>query len=467
MKKIILAFIITSFISSYINQMQAQVTFFVSNVPSSTPPQDDIFVSGNFENWTGGSELYKLKKENGKYAITLPQQTGTLLYKFTRGSWASVEKSANGSEIPNRSYTFGGNGDTVKINIANWADVSSNSTAAPNVTILSNNFPMPQFGDRKRKIWIYLPPGYDDNTASYPVLYMHDGQNLFDQYTSFAGEWKVDETMNELSASKNLNLIVVGIDNGGSLRIEEYTPWENKTYGGGDAEKYTEFIVKTLKPYIDSAFHTKPEKKFTGIMGSSLGGLVSHFAALQYPDIFGKAGVFSPSFWFSDTCYQFAKDHANIQGQKMYFLAGDSESGGMVPDLEKMIKSMKETGYDSVGIQKKIVPGGKHNEQLWSNGFGEAVTWLFSDVTSTSAKNLSELKQGFMVFPNPAGKSLQIKTEYPFNYQLRIIDLQGKIAIQRDTIGNTAVDISSLPGGSYFIECTGQNLRFVDKFLKD
>lgn len=459
-------FFFFTFILLLFNPLEAQVTFIVKSVPASTPPDDDIFISGNFENWTGGSEPYKLKKNNGIYAITLPQQTGTLLYKFTRGSWALVEKSANGGEIPNRSYTFGGNGDTVTLSIANWADVSSNSTATPNVKILSNNFSMPQFGDRKRIIRIYLPPGYEDSTETYPVLYMHDGQNLFDQYTSFAGEWNVDETINDLSSSKNLKLIIVGIDNGGSLRTEEYTPWANKTYGGGEAEKYIEFIVNTLKPNVDSAYHTKPEKKYTGIMGSSLGGLVTHYAALQYPDVFGKAGVFSPSFWFSDTCYQFAKEHANLQGQKMYFLAGGSESAGMVPDLEKMIKNMTEKGYDSVGIQKKIVPGGKHNEQLWRNGFGEAVTWLFSDVIS-SDRNLPNHKPGFKVFPNPAGKSIQIKTDYSQNYQLRIIDMKGKIVLQKDTVGDIALDISFLPAGTYIAEYRGKNIWFTDRFIKE
>ena len=316
----------------------------------------------------------------------------------------------------------------------------------------------------ERKIWVYIPSHSEDEKL--PVIYMTDGQNLFDQYTSFAGEWKVDETMNELSSSNKLNLIVVGIDNGGSLRTEEYTTWENKTYGGGDAEKYVEFVVNTLKPFVDSAFHTKPEKKFTGIMGSSLGGSVSHYAAVQFPDVFGKAGVFSPAFWFSDSCYQFTKDHANIKNQKMYFLAGNSESATMISDLEKIIKTMIENGYDSVGIQNKIVPGGKHNEQLWSNGFGNAVTWLFSDVLN-SVQNQAFSKPTFKVFPNPAGKTIHIKTEFQLKYHVRIINLQGTVLQEKEAKGATNYDISKLTKGTYIVECAIDNLKFTEKFVKE
>lgn len=445
------------------NYLIAQVSFVLKNIPSSTPAGSDIYISGSFDNWSGGNAAYKLNFNNGKYSITFPQQTGTIQYKFTRGSWSNVEKGASGQEISNRIYTFGGNGDTVFVNILNWADGTSGSTAASNVYVMANAFQMPQFSGRKRKIWIYLPPDYDKNTNHYPVLYMHDGQNLFDINTAFSGEWKVDEVMNKLSNEKTLNLIVVGIENGGNYRIDEYTPWKNANYGGGDAEKYIDFIVQTLKPYVDSVYRTMPEQDHTGIMGSSLGGLVSHYAALAYPSVFGKIGVFSPSFWFSDTCYTFAKEHANIQDQKMYFMAGDVEGAGVVSNIDKMIKTMSDVQYDTSKIFRKIVLGGMHNEVLWSSQFEAAVKWLFLD-TNSATNATSNFK--FRIFPNPVTNICRISTEQDLNFQLELLDSLGTIVLKKDFKIETSIDLSTLPKGTYIVKCTSGNQYSIDKLIK-
>ena len=445
------------------NYSIAQVSFVLKNIPSSTPAGSDIYISGSFDNWSGGNAAYKLNFNNGKYSITFPQQTGTIQFKFTRGSWSNVEKGAAGEEITNRTYTFGGNGDTVFVNILNWADGTSGSTAASNVYVMSNAFEMPQFPGRKRKIWIYMPPDYDKNTEHYPVLYMHDGQNLFDKNTAFSGEWKVDETMNKLSDEKKLNLIVVGIENGGNYRIDEYTPWKNASYGGGDAEKYIDFIVQSLKPYVDSVYRTMPEQDHTGILGSSLGGLVSHYAALAFPDVFGKIGVFSPSFWFSDTCYTFAKEHANIQNQKMYFMAGDAEGAGVVSNIDKMIKTMSDVKYDTSKIFRKIVPGGMHNEALWSSQFEAAVKWLFLD-TNNSTNAISNFK--LRIFPNPTKNICKISTEQDLNFQLELLDSLSTIVLKKDFKSETNIDLTSLPKGTYIVKCTSGNQYFIDKLIK-
>ncbi len=247
----------------------AQVTFTVVTLPSYTPPQDSLYIAGNFTGWEPGSPAYLLHKNNaGKWSITLaPQATGTVInFKFTRGSWATVEKGAGGEEISDRTYTFG-NSDSVSITIFNWADAGGggNSTAASNVKIISTDFFIPQL-NRNRRIWMYFPPAYETSGSSYPVLYMHDGQNLFDAITSFSGEWEVDETLNKLAAEGKRVPLVVGIDNGGADRISEYTPWSNTQYGGGDGEKYMKFIVETLKPYIDQHYRTLPDRtNFQGI----------------------------------------------------------------------------------------------------------------------------------------------------------------------------------------------------------
>ena len=122
------------------------------------------------------------------------------------------------------------------------------STAATNVSIIQKEFVIPQLNTKPYKVWVYLPPNYQTSTKKYPVIYMHDGQNLFDDKTSFIGEWNVDETLNELYKNTGKGFIVVGIENGGEERINEYTPWPHEEYGGGKGSIYIDFIVNTLKP---------------------------------------------------------------------------------------------------------------------------------------------------------------------------------------------------------------------------
>ncbi|WP_016991278.1 alpha/beta hydrolase [Flavobacterium sp. ACAM 123] len=229
----------------------------------------------------------------------------------------------------------------------------------------------PQLNTTK-KIWVYLPKHYDNSTKKYSVLYMHDAQNLFDSKTSYVGEWNVDEKLDSINAQ----LIVIGIEHGNEKRIEELTPFKNEKYGGGNADAYLEFIVKTLKPQIDQKFRTKTKKKNTLIMGSSLGGLVSFYAILKYPQVFGKAGVFSPSFWFSDKIFDLAENKKKIKS-KIYFMCGDNESEDMVADLNKMEYLLNTKRCYCLNLnEKKIVKGGQHTEKLWRDGFTKAILWL-------------------------------------------------------------------------------------------
>ena len=140
---------------------------------------------------------------------------------------------------------------------------------------------------------------------------MHDGQNVFDKATSYSGEWEVDETLNTLHYAYNLDVIVVAIDNSDE-RMQEYTAWTHERYGAPKGKEYVEFIAKTLKPAIDQKYRTKKDAQNTAIMGSSMGGLISHYAAFAHPDVFGKAGVFSPSFWYAKDCYEFTKKSSEI-----------------------------------------------------------------------------------------------------------------------------------------------------------
>src|SRR5690606_33431334 len=132
-----------------------------------------------------------------------------------------------------------------------------------------------------------LPPDYETSTKKYPVLYMQDGQNLFDNKTAYSGEWQIDETLNKLFSEGDYGAIVIGIDNGGEKRIDEYTPWNNPKYGGGEGDLYMQFIAETLKPYVDSHYRTRPEKEYNALIGSSLGALISNYGGVKYRETFG------------------------------------------------------------------------------------------------------------------------------------------------------------------------------------
>lgn len=224
-----------------------------------------------------------------------------------------------------------------------------------------------------KKIWVYLPKSYTASKKKYPVIYMHDAQNLFDAKTSYAGEWNVDETLDSLKAQ----VIVIGIEHGNEKRIDELTPFPNKKHGGGKADDYLGFIVNTLKPYVDKNYRTKTNANNTAIFGSSLGGLVSYYAVLKYPEVFGKAGVFSPSFGFTDDIYTLTEKSEKIKA-KIYFLYGDSESDDMVVDAQNIKKLLDHNRCYCLKLDKTvIVKGGQHGEKLWREGFAKAVLWLF------------------------------------------------------------------------------------------
>ncbi|MBG7629061.1 MAG: alpha/beta hydrolase [Bacteroidetes bacterium] len=252
------------------------------------------------------------------------------------------------------------------------------STASKNVTIIEKEFVIPNLNNISHKIWVYLPPNYEVSTKKFPVIYMHDAQNLFDDKNSYIGEWKVDESLNELFHTTKKGFIVVGVENGGEERINEYTPWPNEKYGGGKGAVYIDFIVNTLKPYIDETYRTKPQQKYTALMGSSLGGLISYYGGLKYPDTFGKIGALSTSFWFSDKVIDFTIQNGNINNVKMFLLAGEKEGEEMLESTIKTEKLLLETGFKSKNLTSKIVPEGEHNEAFWSTEFLGIIKWLYN-----------------------------------------------------------------------------------------
>ncbi|NNE31714.1 MAG: alpha/beta hydrolase [Winogradskyella sp.] len=227
--------------------------------------------------------------------------------------------------------------------------------------------------DTIRTIWVYLPKDYQNSDKRYPVLYMHDAQNLFDKESSYIGEWEVDEFMDTLKEHKS---IIIGIEHGNENRIEELTPYRHAEFGGGRGEAYLNFLKNTLKPHVDVTYRTKAEAKHTTILGASLGGLISFYAAIKYPETFGKAGVFSASFWVSEEIYDLVKASEISNSSKFYFVIGSEEGDDMVPDHQRMVKLLKTKGVKDDHLANYIIEGGQHNEALWMSQFPAAYNWL-------------------------------------------------------------------------------------------
>ena len=256
------------------------------------------------------------------------------------------------------------------------------STASPNVLVLPA-MTIPGLG-RERTLRVYLPPGYETSTRRYPVLYMHDAQNLFDAATSFAGEWQVDETLDRLARERGLELIVVGIDNGGEHRLQELTAWDSKRGGRAEGAAYVSFLVDVVKPYVDTHYRTLPDRAHTAIMGSSLGALISHYAIHRYPNVFGMAGLFSPSYWYAPQSYAYTDAHPLPRGAKLYFYCGGKEDESMVHNMQRMIVEERRGGLRADAMTARLAPDANHNEAAWARAFPQAVEWLFRGEQSGS-----------------------------------------------------------------------------------
>lgn len=250
------------------------------------------------------------------------------------------------------------------------------STATVSVQVLPYQFLMADL-DRQRSIRLYLPPSYQTSDRRYPVIYMHDGQNLFDDMTASAGEWQVDESLNHLAEKKGIEVMVVGIDNGNDFRMNEFSPWENKRFGEAQGKQYMDFVVDVVKPYVDTNFRTQPDRLHTAIMGSSMGGLISHYGVHAYPEVFSKAGIFSPAYWYSQDVFSFTQFKKAPLDARLYVMYGDEEGNGMIADTNQMQRQLRQQGHPRQNTLFKRVPDGEHNEQLWRTEFTEAVQWLF------------------------------------------------------------------------------------------
>jgi predicted alpha/beta superfamily hydrolase len=238
--------------------------------------------------------------------------------------------------------------------------------------LINHHFHIPQL-NRHRTTRVFLPKNYHQHPERrFPVIYLHDGQNLFDGKTAAFQHWKLQERMDRQPLYRQA--ILVGIDHGGIDRVHEYAPFM-RGKNGGQGDQYLQFIAGTLKPFIDYTYRTWPHREATGMTGSSMGGLISWYAAMRYSHIFGKVGVFSPSLWFNPKVTDLVKPTATPS--QIYLCGSRTESSGMGRTLESLYWKFKSAGYTDEQFRVVIPDRGKHNEVFWGKEFNGMYEWLF------------------------------------------------------------------------------------------
>jgi len=318
-------------------------------------PKDDsrpVYLTGSFNDWATKDDRFRMAQ-------------------------VREELGADGFPTANRklNWTAGKVFDIVPA----WKthDGPYNPQFYPDIRIVAKEFPIPQLR-RKRRIAVLLPWNYENTTQRYPVLYLQDGQNLFEQDAPF-GTWGVDKQLASLAQQNKGDFIVVAIDHGGKERIQEFLPYNTTKWGEGLGRNYAHFLAETLKPYIDQHFRTLPDRAHTGIGGSSMGGLISIYAGVLYPQVYSKFMIFSPSLWISEHIYREPLRFHHLSPTKIYLYAGGKESADMAPGASRFKEAIEKRGYKpgTVQFNLEIDPAGEHNESRWGIEFPKAAQWLY------------------------------------------------------------------------------------------
>lgn len=379
------------------------VQFVVTTLDPPDAQAEQIFMPNSADGWISPGRTLR-RVGPGVYVAAFEFERGIALeFKFTREpGWASVEKDARGSELPNRTiYIQGETRELVAIcQIEDWADrdapktrsyVSSKAATQPATRastmtgdVRRHQVESPQLGNT-RTVIVWLPPGYEaSKTQRYPVLYMHDGQNVFDAATSFLGvEWRADETAAQLIRDQKIEpLIIVGIYNT-PARTAEYTPFSDAVHNeGGNGDAYLAFLVETVKPLIDKTYRTKPDREDTALAGSSLGGVISIYAICKHPDVFGKAGVISPALWFGEcAALKYAQEHPPRADARIWVDVGTEEGekkSAYVSQARELVELLEAKNLKrGVNVEYLEVEGAVHHEKAWAERFDRALMFLF------------------------------------------------------------------------------------------
>ncbi|MER2997971.1 alpha/beta hydrolase-fold protein [Pontibacter populi] len=372
-----LIFLLASTIVAKAQQAKpVQVTFEL--YAPALPDSSTVFIVGNqpqLGNWNPAKvAMQHTGKHTWQLKLQFPEQT-QLEYKYTLGSWDREGTDAKGFPLQNFSATVTQQ-TIVKDTIEHWLDKKTRPFKGGITGTVKYHKNLKATGLQDRDIIVWLPEGYDQSKGKkYPVLYMHDGQNIVDPATSsFGVDWQLDETADSLIKAKVIEpIIIVGIYNT-SDRSDEYIPGEK-----GSA--YMNFVVHTVKPFIDKQYRTKPGRKHTAIGGSSAGGIMAFMLAWEYPKVFSEAICMSPAFKIQHIDY--VDDVLNYSGKKkkLYFYI---DNGGieleekLQPGIDEMLLALKAKGYqenkDFVWVK---APEDKHSEAAWACRMPKALKLFF------------------------------------------------------------------------------------------
>ncbi len=346
-------------------------------------PNDDprpVFLTGSFNSWTTQDERFKmLKIKDGHYQFVfsdVPLSDEPFEYKYVKGGWEAEELGQDGHPPVNRRMEVP-RGKVADV-VPKWKQHGSGYDPRfyPDIQIVAKRFNLPQLR-RRRRIAVLLPWNYHQTDRHYPVLYLQDGQNLFEDGAPF-GTWGVDKKLAALAQKGKGDFILVAIDHGGKERIKEYSPYDSVRWGEGLGQEYARFLAETLKPHIDKNFRTLPDRANTGIGGSSMGGLISVYAGLMFPEVYSKFMIFSPSLWASPMIYSEPMHFAAFDSlTKIYLYGGNREGAGMLPNLKRFKESVEKSSHGKSQVRLETDQNGRHNEARWGEEFPKAAEWLF------------------------------------------------------------------------------------------
>ncbi|MEZ0538781.1 alpha/beta hydrolase [Fibrella arboris] len=343
-----------------------------------TPAIDDrpVFITGNFCEWALAIETLQLQQQRpGEYTLELPIDESwppVLEYKYYRGGEGSLELDEQGEPTPNRSIPRETVHVTDEVPYWQWNGLSVNPAFMPIEEVRYIDYPG---SDQPRRVQIVLPYDYESSGRVYPVLYLNDGQNLIGEGQGF-GSWLTEVRLAQLASRQHHGVIIVAVDHSGADRLADYTV-EAVRPGFGKGRTYLDFLVNVLKPMIDSNFRTLADAVNTGIGGSSLGGLISIWAGLLYPDVFGKWLVFSPSLWISPGIYARAAQQLLQPYTRVYLYGGEAESKSMKANLNRLRANLRCRADACAFLHIAIDPAGLHEERCWSAELPRAIDWLF------------------------------------------------------------------------------------------
>lgn len=342
-----------------------------------------VYITGNFNKWNPKDPDFKMEEIDKQHyyikidSALLPEN---IEYKYTKGGWENGELDDNGNVSANRRIKRSELAvkDEVTLWRLNWGPFKKEYF--PIVELVDDEFYIPQL-DKTRKVWALLPFDYYKTKKKYPVLYLQDAQNLFNEGTAF-GNWEIDKKLSILAEYGRGDIIVIAVEHGGDDRIREYVFKNPKLSEDAEGKKYIRFITDTLKPYIDQKYRTLKDRENTGIGGSSLGALISIYGGLLYPEVYSKLLLFSPSLWVEPNNNYPLVSFQHQFRTRVYLYGGKKEGPEMVTRVRAFEKAMelweRQKLFD-FKVRTVINKDGEHQEFFWSQEFPQAIEWLYFD----------------------------------------------------------------------------------------